>query len=191
MKVTETRLPGVLLLEPRVFRDERGFFLETWNRERYAEVGINQPFVQDNLSSSQRNVLRGLHFQNPSSQAKLVTTVWGAVFDVAVDLREDSPTFGEWVGVELTAENMRQLYIPEGFAHGFVVLSETALFSYKCTALYSPVHERSLRWNDPDVGIEWPIDVPILSEKDGRAPLLRDVPAEHLFGPTTTVTSRS
>ena len=186
MRVTETRLTGVLLLEPRIFRDSRGFFVETWSRERYAEVGINQPFVQDNLSFSKQNVLRGLHYQNPTPQAKLVTALQGLVFDVAVDLRQDSPTFGEWIGVELSAENMRQLYIPEGFAHGFVVLSQTAIFSYKCTAPYSPAHERSLRWNDPSVGIDWPISVPVLSEKDEFAPLLRDIPREDLFGVRVT-----
>lgn len=176
MKVTETRLPGVLLVEPHVFRDERGFFLETWQRERYAAAGINGTFVQDNVSLSHRGVLRGLHYQvPPRAQAKLVTVLQGKVFDVAVDLRSGSQTFGEWVGVELSFENMRQLYIPEGFAHGFQALSEAAIFSYKCTDTYSPEHERSLRWNDPEMEILWPIRPPDLSEKDGSAPLLRDI----------------
>jgi dTDP-4-dehydrorhamnose 3,5-epimerase len=187
MKVTETRLPGVLILEPKVYRDERGFFVESWNQERYSEIGISRPFVQDNLSLSKRNVLRGLHYQNPAPQAKLVTTVQGAIFDVVVDLRRDSPTFAEWVGVELSSDNMRQLYVPEGFAHGFVVMSETALFSYKCTALYTPAYERSLRWDDPEVGIEWPGEEPMLSQKDAVAPALVETLQEHLFGNVITV----
>jgi dTDP-4-dehydrorhamnose 3,5-epimerase len=175
MKVVETRLAGVLILEPRVFRDDRGHFLESWNSARYAEHGIPERFVQDNLSVSRRGVLRGLHFQYPSPQGKLVSAVQGAVFDVAVDLRKGSPTFGEWVGVELSQENHRQMWIPEGFAHGFQVTSESALFTYKCTEYYAPEHEGSLRWNDPDLAIEWPIPEPVLSSKDADAPLLRDL----------------
>jgi dTDP-4-dehydrorhamnose 3,5-epimerase len=181
MKVLPTRIPGVVVLEPRVFPDERGFFLETWSRERYADAGIAPTFVQDNLSFSRRHVLRGMHFQNPAPQGKLVSVLDGAVYDVAVDLRRSSPTFGEWVGVELSSENHRQMYVPEGFAHGFVVTSDTALFSYKCTRAYSPHEERSLRWDDPDVGIEWPVSTPVLSAKDAGAPRLRDIPEEFLF----------
>jgi dTDP-4-dehydrorhamnose 3,5-epimerase len=179
--VHATALSGVLLLEPRVFRDSRGFFAETWHRERYAQLGIGAHFVQDNVSFSRRGVLRGLHYQNPSAQGKLVSVLQGEVFDVAVDLRRGSPTFARWVGIELSAENLRQLWIPEGFAHGFVVTSETALFSYKCTEFYRPEHERSLRWNDPEIGIEWPVPEPVLSPKDAEAPLLREVPESSLF----------
>jgi dTDP-4-dehydrorhamnose 3,5-epimerase len=181
MKVTPTRLPDVVVLEPRVFPDERGYFLETWNRARYADAGVDVDFVQDNLSYSTRGVLRGLHFQNPSPQGKLVSVVRGAVWDVAVDLRRGSPTFGEWVGVELTSENHRQLYVPVGFAHGFVVTSEIALFTYKCTRVYSPADERSIRWDDPELDIRWPVSEPVVSAKDAAAPPLRDVPAEFLF----------
>jgi dTDP-4-dehydrorhamnose 3,5-epimerase len=173
----------VLLLEPRVFQDERGLFFESWQSERYRALGIEGAFVQDNVSRSARGVLRGLHYQLPRAQGKLVTVLEGAVWDVAVDLRVGSSTFGEWVGMELTGGAPRQVWIPPGFAHGFQVLSETALFSYKCTEVYSPADERSLRWDDPEVGIEWPLPSPLLSEKDRHAPLLRDIPAEHLFGP--------
>lgn len=185
MKVLPTRIADVILLEPRVFPDERGFFLETWSRERYAAAGVDASFVQDNLSFSKRHVLRGMHFQNPVPQGKLVSVVQGAVFDVAVDLRRGSPTFGEWVGAELSSENRRQMYVPEGFAHGFVVTSDSALFSYKCTRAYSPDSERSLRWDDPDVGIRWPVSRPTLSAKDAEAPLLRDIPADLLFHAAT------
>jgi len=175
MKVTETELPGVLLVEPRIFRDHRGFFFESWSAERYRQAGIPGPFVQDNVSRSSRGVLRGLHFQNPHPQGKLVTVLEGEVFDVAVDLRVGSPTFGKWAGYYLSAENGRQLYIPEGFAHGFVVTSEFAIFSYKCTEYYRPEADRSLRWNDPEIGIEWPVEEPILSPKDAAAPLLGEL----------------
>lgn len=181
MKVTETSLPGVLLIEPEVFHDERGFFLEKWNRERYAQIGLEQPFVQDNLSFSRKGVLRGLHFQNPTPQGKLVSVLQGSVFDVAVDLRVDSPTFRQWVGIDLSAKNVRQLYIPEGCAHGFVVTSEVALFSYKCTSPYVPENEHSLRWNDPAVGIEWPVTDPILSATDAAAPSLHELGSDQLF----------
>lgn len=181
MRARRTRLEGLVLLEPRVFPDARGYFLETWNRERYAGAGVDVDFVQDNLSFSRRHVLRGLHFQNPVAQGKLVSVLEGAVWDVAVDLRRGSPTFAEWEAFELSAENRRQLYLPEGFAHGFVVTADTALFSYKCTALYSAATERSLRWNDPDVAIAWPVDAPLLSEKDAAAPLLRELSDEVLF----------
>jgi len=175
MKVTETELPGVLLVEPRIFRDHRGFFFESWSAERYRQAGIPGPFVQDNVSRSSRGVLRGLHFQNPHPQGKLVTVLEGEVFDVAVDLRVGSPTFGKWAGYYLSAENGRQLYIPEGFAHGFVVTSEFAIFSYKCTEYYRPEADRSLRWNDPEIGIEWPVKEPVLSPKDATAPLLNEL----------------
>lgn len=181
MRVETTPLAGVLVLEPRVFRDARGFFAETWREERYAELGIAGPFVQDNLSFSRRGVLRGLHFQNPSPQGKLVGVLQGEIFDVAVDLRLGSPTFGHWVGRVLGAEPMRQMWVPEGFAHGFLVLSETALVSYKCTRAYAPQHEHGLRWDDPQLGIKWPLAEPILSEKDAAAPRLAEIPPEQLF----------
>lgn len=181
MTVQETELDGVLIIKPRVFRDERGHFLETWNRERYAGHGLPAEFAQDNVSRSRRGVLRGLHFQNPSAQGKLVSVLHGAVFDVAVDLRVDSPTFRRWIGVELSMENARQLWIPEGFAHGFQVLSDDAIFSYKCTRVYSPDHERALRWDDPEIAIEWPIASPLLSTKDATAPLLRELERHCLF----------
>lgn len=167
MNVTETDLPGVLLIEPRVFGDARGFFLETFSEQRYAEAGIAGPFIQDNWSHSCRGTLRGLHFQIQHPQGKLVHVMQGEIFDVAVDVRQDSPTFGQWVGVTLSAENKRQLWIPPGFAHGFAVLSETADFVYKCTDIYAPEYERTLLWNDETVAVEWPIDAePILSDKD-------------------------
>ncbi|NQV23053.1 MAG: dTDP-4-dehydrorhamnose 3,5-epimerase [Rhodopirellula sp.] len=167
MKVTKTRLPDVLVIEPRVFGDSRGFFLETFSTQRYAEVGITGPFVQDNWSHSCRGTLRGLHFQIQQPQGKLVHVMQGEIFDVAVDVRQDSPTFGNWVGITLSAENKRQLWIPPGFAHGFAVISETADFVYKCTDSYAPEHERTLLWNDETIGVEWPLDSePILSEKD-------------------------
>ncbi|CAN5835998.1 dTDP-4-dehydrorhamnose 3,5-epimerase [soil metagenome] len=181
MNISETGLPGVLLIEPRVFRDERGWFTETWHRQRYAAAGLDHEFVQDNLSWSRHGVLRGLHFQSPTPQGKLVSVLQGSVFDVAVDLRGDSPFFGQWAGFELSAENGRQIYVPEGFAHGFVVTGETALFSYKCTAPFVPDHDRSLRWNDPTLGIDWPVAAPILSAKDAAAPLLCDIAAGELY----------
>lgn len=181
MRVRETKLEGVLIVEPRVFADERGCFLETWNAERYAALGIPGPFVQDNVSVSKRGVVRGLHYQNPNAQGKLVSVLHGAVYDVAVDLREGAPTFGEWVGVELSAGDGRQVWIPEGFAHGFQALCDGAVFSYKCTAPYSPADERGLRWDDPALGIEWPLDEPVVSPKDVAAPRLAEVPLDHLF----------
>jgi dTDP-4-dehydrorhamnose 3,5-epimerase len=166
MIIETTPLAGLLLVKPDVFGDERGFFQETWNLRRYTEAGLDRHFVQDNLSLSRKGILRGLHFQNPGPQGKLVYVVQGEVFDVAVDVRTDSPTFGQWHGVTLSAENHHQLFVPEGFAHGFCVTSETALFAYKCTDFYNPKAEFSLLWNDPDIGIEWPITKPELSEKD-------------------------
>jgi dTDP-4-dehydrorhamnose 3,5-epimerase len=174
-------LPGLITIEPRVFGDARGFFMESWNEKRYRELGIDAHFVQDNLSFSRQGILRGMHFQNPNPQAKLVTVLQGEVFDVAVDLRRSSPTFGQWEGVNLSGENKRQLFIPAGFAHGFLVLSETALFSYKCNEFYSPQDELGLRWDDPTVGIKWPITSPLLSDKDARAPFLKDLPPDRLF----------
>ncbi len=176
MRVIDTELPGVLVVEPRVWGDHRGFFLETFQSERYADVGIPGPFVQDNWSRSVRGTLRGMHFQEPDPQGKLVQVVRGAVWDVAADVRRGSPTFGRWVGVELSEENKRQLWVPPGFAHGFVVLSEVADFFYKCTALYRPENERSVAWNDSELGIVWPIDAPLLSTKDAAAPTLATAP---------------
>lgn len=181
MKVTAGGLNSVLVLEPRVFRDGRGHFFESWSRDRYAEASIEEEFVQDNISFSRRGVLRGLHFQNPDPQAKLVSVPQGTIWDVAVDLRMDSATFGRWTGWELSAENGKQLYVPVGFAHGFVVISDTALVSYKCSNSYSPQHERALRWDDPELGIAWPTSDPILSRKDAEAPLLREMSELHLF----------
>lgn len=174
MKVVELEIPGVLLLQPKVFGDARGFFFESYNAERYAEAGIALEFVQDNISRSRKGILRGLHFQEPQAQGKLVQALSGAVYDVAVDIRKGSPTFGRWVGAELTEENRHQLWVPPGFAHGFCVLSDSADFAYKCTALYAPQHEGAIRWDDPDVGVRWPIEQPVLSEKDAAAPFLRD-----------------
>jgi dTDP-4-dehydrorhamnose 3,5-epimerase len=181
MRVYPTDLPGVLLIEPRVVKDERGFFLETWHAARYHEAGIDLPFVQDNASRSTRGVLRGLHAQNPQAQGKLVGVLDGEVFDVAVDLRLGSPTFGKWFGAYLSAEAGRQMWIPPGFAHGFVVTSDSALFTYKCTAPYAPEAELAIRWDDPQIGIEWPLADPVLSPRDAAAPFLRDVPQPRLF----------
>ena len=180
MNVIEMEIPGVFVVEPKVFGDDRGFFMETWNRARYEEVGLPARFVQDNLSFSVRGVLRGLHFQNPDAQGKLVSVLQGEVFDVAVDIRVGSPTHGRWVGVNLSAENKRQFYVPEGFAHGFVVTGDTALLHYKCTGYYRPEAESSILWNDVDIGVRWPVDSPVLSEKDRAAPPLREVPSGRL-----------
>ncbi len=175
MKVIETVLPGVLIIEPKAFGDHRGFFLETFQVERYRQAGIDLPFVQDNHSRSQRGVLRGLHFQRTRPQGKLVSVSRGAVYDVAVDIDPQSPTYGRFVGVELNDENHRQMWVPPGYAHGFCVLSEVADFQYKCTDLYFPEDEGGLIWNDPDVNIPWPISEPQLSAKDMRNPGLRDL----------------
>ncbi len=176
MKVVETSIPNVLIIEPKVFGDERGFFYESFNAAAFeAATGLKRQFVQDNHSKSQRGVLRGLHYQIQQPQGKLVRVVAGEVFDVAVDLRKSSPSFGRWFGTHLSAQNQRQLWIPEGFAHGFVVLSESAEFLYKTTDYYAPEHERSLLWNDPELGIQWPFDeAPQLSAKDQAGKLLRD-----------------
>lgn len=178
MKITETKLAGVLIIEPKVFGDSRGFFKETFQAERYREAGIEYTFVQDNYSRSQKGVLRGLHFQITKPQGKLVFCPKGAVFDVAVDIDPESSTYGQYVGVELTEENHKQLWVPPGYAHGFCVLSETADFQYKCTDYYDPSDEGGVIWNDPDVAIEWPIDNPSLSSKDALLPTLADVNAK-------------
>ena len=176
MKVTATELPEVLLIEPQVFPDERGYFFEAWRDQGYAEAGIHGPFVQDNFSRSTKGTLRGLHFQEPKAQGKLVTVLAGLIFDVVVDIRRGSSRFGQWVGVELDGDAPRQVWIPPGFAHGFYVLSEHADFFYKCTEYFSPDTERGILWNDPELAIEWPVDRPVLSEKDAAAPLLADAP---------------
>jgi dTDP-4-dehydrorhamnose 3,5-epimerase len=181
MNVITCEIPGLMVFEPKVFGDSRGFFVETYNQQRYTEAGLNAIFVQDNLSFSRQGILRGLHFQNPNPQGKLLQVLQGEVFDVAVDLRRSSPTFGRWHGLLLSAENKRQFYVPPGFAHGFQVVSEAALFSYKCTALYSPKDEAAVRWDDPDLGIAWPLTSPLLSEKDGKAPRLKELAPEKLF----------
>ena len=172
MNYSKTSLPGVLLIEPDVFKDDRGFFLETYHQKRYSEEGIAKSFVQDNRSHSTRNVLRGLHFQLRNPQAKLVYVTMGEIFDVAVDIRRGSPTFGKWEGVYLSSENNRQIFIPEGFAHGFCVLSDTADVLYKCSDLYNPDYEFGVLWSDPAIGIEWPVAAPIISLKDGQYPPL-------------------
>jgi dTDP-4-dehydrorhamnose 3,5-epimerase len=176
VKATPTAIPDVIVLEPRVFGDERGFFFESFNARAFTEAtGLKRDFVQDNHSRSQRGVLRGLHYQLQSAQGKLVRVVQGEVFDVAVDIRRRSPTFGRWVGVHLSAENKRQLWIPEGFAHGFLVLSESAECLYKTTDYYAPEHERCIRWNDPDLAIDWPLkDAPQLSAKDQAGSAFKD-----------------
>ncbi|MBE2215917.1 MAG: dTDP-4-dehydrorhamnose 3,5-epimerase [Opitutaceae bacterium] len=181
MNIIRCEISGPLILEPAVFGDARGFFVESFNKTRYAAAGLDQEFVQDNFSFSRRGTLRGLHFQNPNAQGKLVSVWQGEVWDVAVDLRRSSPTFGQWIGVTLSAENKRQFWVPPGFAHGFVVTSETALFHYKCTAMYSPSDERGIRWDDPALGIKWPIAEPILSKRDAAAHLLADAPAAWLY----------
>ena len=180
MDVIQTDVEGVLILEPKVFGDARGFFMETWSRDRYREAGIDATFVQDNVSSSSKGVLRGLHYQNPQGQGKLVQVLKGEVLDVAVDIRVGSPTFGKAVTCLLSGENRRQFYVPAGFAHGFCVLSEIALFSYKCTDFYNAQTEGGVLWNDPDIGIDWPIQEPILSPKDLANPCLKDIPKDKL-----------
>lgn len=180
MKISETKLTGILIFEPAVFSDDRGFFLETWSRQRYYDAGITAAFVQDNVSVSKKGTLRGLHFQHPQGQGKLVQVLTGRVFDVAVDIRLDSPTFAKSVSVILSESNHKQVYIPPGFAHGFCVLSDTAIFSYKCTDYYNASAEGGVIWNDPDLGIDWPIDSPVLSTKDTGYPRLKDIPHERL-----------
>jgi dTDP-4-dehydrorhamnose 3,5-epimerase len=176
MNVLKTELPGVLFIEPKIFGDARGFFYESFQAARYTQAGISGPFVQDNHSRSVKGTLRGLHFQEPRAQGKLVQVLRGTVYDVAVDVRRGSPTFGRWVGVELSEAQPRQLWIPPGFAHGFCVLSDSADFFYKCTEFYAPDAERSVAWDDPRIGIRWPVSDPILSAKDRDAPRLDDAP---------------
>ena len=180
MKITQTKIPSVLVFEPDAFGDSRGCFLETWSKKRYEQAGINLPFVQDNISFSSKNVLRGLHFQFPNSQGKLVFVLAGEVFDVAVDIRLGSPTFGQWVGEVLSASNHKQMFIPPGFAHGFCVLSDTTLFSYKCTDYYSPADEEGIIYNDPDIKIAWPVASPLVSKKDAAYSRLKDIPKNKL-----------
>lgn len=176
MKVERLAIPGLLLITPRVFRDDRGQFRETWRAAAYGELGIG-PFVQDNVSVSRKNVLRGMHLQHPRGQGKLVYVLRGRVFDVAVDLRVGSPTYTKWVGVELSEENGSQLYIPPGFAHGFYTITDGVVFGYKCTDYYAPEAERTVRWNDPTLAIDWPVAEPSLAPKDGAAPGLDEIEA--------------
>ncbi|HDS1218751.1 dTDP-4-dehydrorhamnose 3,5-epimerase [Stenotrophomonas maltophilia] len=180
MKVIETRLPGCVVIEPAVFGDERGFFFEGWNAARFGQLGLPDRFVQSNVSSSSKGVLRGLHYQWPRPQGKLVSVLEGEVYDVAVDIRRGSPTFGQWEAVVLSAQNKRQFWIPEGFAHGFAVLSDTALFHYLCTDVYVKEADAGVRWNDADIAVDWPVGVPTLSPKDEHAPFLKDIAEERL-----------
>jgi dTDP-4-dehydrorhamnose 3,5-epimerase len=167
--------PDLVVIEPEVHRDARGHFVEIWRQDRYAGAGIPRDFVQDNVSRSGRGVLRGLHFQHPAAQGKLVRVGRGEVFDVTVDLREGSPTFARWWSWVLSDHNQRQLWVPPGFGHGFLVLSDEADVEYKCTTYHAPAHDRALRWDDPDLGIAWPVDEPLLSDRDARAPSLREL----------------
>jgi dTDP-4-dehydrorhamnose 3,5-epimerase len=180
VRVLETGLPGVVVVEPAVHGDHRGFFMETWNAGRYGALGLPQAFRQSNVSRSGPGVIRGLHFQQPDPQGKLIFVLEGRIFDVAVDIRPDSPNFGQWAGVELSAENHRQMYIPEGFAHGFCVLGEGAMISYLCTTEYRAEYDRVVAWNDPAIGIRWPIDDARLSAKDAAAPRLEALDPEFL-----------
>jgi dTDP-4-dehydrorhamnose 3,5-epimerase len=180
MNVIPTRLPGVVVIEPRVFRDDRGYFFEVWNAAKYAEAGVAVGSVQGNLSCSRSGVLRGLHLQSPTAQSKLITVVSGAIWDVAVDLRLGAPTFGQWFGATLSSENHRQMFVPAGLAHGFVVTGEAATICYQCDASYKPAEELTVLWNDPDLGIEWPVDAPILSAKDHAGLRLRDIAPDRL-----------
>ena len=177
MKVTTLEIPGLLLIEPNLFHDPRGLFCETFHAERYTDVGITDRFVQDNYSRSIRGTLRGLHYQEPHAQGKLVMVLDGSVFDVVVDIRRGSPTFGRWQGIELSSDNFRQLYVPPGCAHGFCVTSEQAAFLYKCTDFYSPKDERGIIWNDPTLAISWPVSVPLLSVKDQAFPTFQTMQA--------------
>lgn len=180
MRVLETGLEGVVIIEPSVHGDERGFFLEDWKASSYGKHGLPTAFAQSNISRSTKGVLRGLHYQFHQAQGKLVSVLEGSIFDVAVDVRPGSSSFGKWAGVELNATSHRQLYIPEGFAHGFIVLSDSALFHYHCTTEYSPQHEAAIAWNDPDIAVTWPCEPTAISAKDSAAPFLRDMPAERL-----------
>jgi dTDP-4-dehydrorhamnose 3,5-epimerase len=180
MKLIETDLPGCVIIEPQVFGDARGFFYESYNAQKYKNAGLDLNFVQANVSRSAHGVLRGLHYQWPNPQGKLVSVLEGEVYDVAVDIRRGSPTFGRWAAVMLTAANHRHFWIPEGFAHGFAVVSEFATFAYQCTNLYDGAADAGIRWNDADIAIDWPLSTPNLSDKDAKAPLLREVNPERL-----------
>lgn len=180
LKRIDTRLPGVCVIEPVVHGDARGYFFESFHAEKYKALGIDAQFVQSNVSRSAQGVLRGLHYQWPNPQGKLVSVLEGEVYDVAVDIRRGSPTFGQWEAAMLTADNHRQLWIPEGFAHGFCVVSDSATFMYQCTALYDPKADAGVRWNDAAIGIDWPVAEPLLSAKDQQSPFLADVPADKL-----------
>lgn len=180
MKIVETGLPGCVLIEPVVYGDDRGVFFETWNAERYDKAGLHARFMQCNTSTSVKGVLRGLHYQWPRPQSKLVSVLEGEIYDAVVDIRRGSPTFGRWEAVILSADNRRQLWIPEGFAHGFAVLSERAVFSYLCTDVYVKEADAGVRWNDGTIGVDWPVSDPLLSDKDSAAPMLADIPAERL-----------
>jgi len=179
LNIKSLDLPGVYIIEPACFEDLRGFFLETFHQQKYEAAGIDRPFVQDNQSHSKQGVLRGLHYQLKHPQGKLIYVVNGAIFDVAVDIRAGSPTFGKWTGAELSSDNKRQIYIPEGFAHGFVVLSKSADVIYKCTDLYAPGDEYGILWSDPEIGINWPVQNPILSQKDLENPGLNQISESH------------
>lgn len=178
--VTPTSLPDVLILEPQVFYDKRGFFMELFHACKYKQLGIDVDFVQDNYSHSQKNILRGLHYQLEHAQDKLIGVLNGAIYDVAVDIRRGSPTFGQWAGLELSSDNKRQLYIPKGFAHGFCVLSDTVDVLYKCSDYYAPDDEGGILWNDPDIGIDWPVGTPLTSAKDSAYTPLKEIPQEKL-----------
>ena len=180
MKILPSSLPEILIIEPSVFQDERGFFMETYRQRRYTEAGIESVFVQDNLSYSVRGTLRGLHYQVKQAQAKLIQVIEGTIFDVALDIRRGSPSFGQWTSVQLSDENKRQLFLPQGFAHGFCVLSESAQVVYKCTDYYAAEDEGGVLWSDPILAIAWPISEPLLSDKDSRLPCLADIPPERL-----------
>jgi dTDP-4-dehydrorhamnose 3,5-epimerase len=180
MRVTRLDVADAFVVEPRVLRDARGAFVELWHEDGYTSIGLRESFVQDNISVSRKGVLRGLHYQHPDGQAKLVTAVYGTIYDVAVDLRVGSPTFGRWAGVELNSDNMRQFYVPAGFAHGFAVMSELAIVAYKCSAYYAPSCDHAVRWDDPDLAIDWPVAAPLVSARDAGAAFLRDVPQSRL-----------
>lgn len=181
MKIKTTALNGVIVLEPQVFHDQRGFFVESYSARTLQQLGINDMFVQDNHSRSLKNTIRGLHYQTLPGQVKLLRVLSGAIFDVAVDIRWDSPTFGQWFGQELSADNFLQMYVPVGFAHGFCVLSETADLAYKCSSYYDPAAERGVAWNDPTIGISWPVRDPILSARDQRQPRLHEIERDFVW----------
>jgi len=182
VKINQLAIPGVFVIEPKCFEDNRGYFMETYHQQKYQKAGIDQAFVQDNHSHSSQGVLRGLHYQLKNPQGKLIYAVTGTIFDVAVDIRKGSPTFGQWTGAELSAENKRQIYVPQGFAHGFVGWSESADIIYKCTDLYTPGDEYGVLWSDPEIGIDWPVEHPILSQKDLENHTLNQISEGHLPG---------